>query len=401
MATLSKTMAPLLILQYLKEHSDEHHPVIREQIEAHLEVYGITLERKAFFRHMENLKEMLEETDDIQLMRRDTVRPADPNRKPCAGFYVTDRTFSDGDLRVIIDSLSGSRFLSEWETEDFVSRLASLSSRHFQKRMSAYQFVGGGNKTVNKTLLLNLETIDDAIAQHKQICFDWLVTNKQGEKEIYHSEHLVNKEHCTPVRYFVKDQTYYLVGVIRFDEKSHLTSYDLSTMTNVEILDKPAVDFHTVPGFKKGVDWTKFLREHPTLDNLRGKPELCTFHCKRYALDEIQGHFGDELRVSPAQHSRTKRGKDGAEETAYEDLLEVSVITDPYAAMRFTLQHLDHIWLISPYRANQSLRWRLEKQMRYYDQLEEKIGAGVPEKVFKNRQEKDLNFSLADGKKKK
>ena len=51
-----KTLAPLLIMQILEEYSDEDHPLTREEIERLLdEKYDITMERKAFFRHMENL----------------------------------------------------------------------------------------------------------------------------------------------------------------------------------------------------------------------------------------------------------------------------------------------------------------------------------------------------------
>ena len=50
----SKTLTPLLMLRILEEYSDEKHPLTREEIERILdEEYGITMERKAFFRHID------------------------------------------------------------------------------------------------------------------------------------------------------------------------------------------------------------------------------------------------------------------------------------------------------------------------------------------------------------
>ena len=364
--TQSKTLAPLLILRILEEFSDEKHPLTREEIERILdEEYGITMERKAFFRHIEHLQE-LEEVD----LRRVTVKPKDVDKNACAGFYLADRKFSEMELRMIIDALSGSRYLSQWETEDLVQRLSCLSTQHFQKKMSAYQFVGRGNKTENETLMLNLELIDEAIAEHKQIKFALLRTDSDGKKVLSDWQN----ETCSPVRFFVKEHNYYLVGLISLDNQPHVISLRLSDMVNVEILDTPAEDIRSLPEFKHGVDWQKFLREHPALDNLRGKPELCTFLCYRWMLDEAKSHFGDDLRIRQLSEEENQRVVSTLVGASKSWLIEVSVITDPYAAMQFAWYHPEGLWPIAPKRATKALRHRLEAQKQRYTELEKIYG---------------------------
>ena len=57
-----KTLTPLLMLRILEEYSDEKHPLTREEIERLLdEKYGITMERKAFFRHIKSLQGLTDE----------------------------------------------------------------------------------------------------------------------------------------------------------------------------------------------------------------------------------------------------------------------------------------------------------------------------------------------------
>lgn len=367
----SRTLAPLLILRILEEYSDENHPLTREDIEHILdEKYSITMERKAFFRHIEHLNEL--ENVDI---RRVTVKSKTPDSKACAGFYLTGRLFSEMELRLIIDSLSGSRYLSNWETKDLVERLAGLSGKHFKQKFNHYLYtMNDRGKTENRTLLYNIENIEKAMDEKKMITFDMIATTPDGEKRI-----TAAKQHATPIQLLVKDQTYYLLTI---DASEHIKAgyliagYPLDWLANVEVSDMPATDIRKFPEFKHGIDLNKLLREHPSLDNFYGKPELCTFHCKCWMLDQIKGYFGPEVRVSPVEHRQTKTSSDGNTQMRTEKMLEVSVITDPYAAMRFARDNPEGIWLIAPQFANKNLRHRLETQLNYYSYLDAFIGTG-------------------------
>lgn len=360
--TQNKALVPLLIFRILEEFSDEKHPLTREEIERILdERYNITMERKTFFRHIEHLMEL----NDIDI-RRVIVKPKNAEKNACAGFYLADRMFSEAELRVIIDSLSGSRYLSQWETEDLVHRLSCLSTRHFRKKMSAYQFVGRSNKTENKTLLLNLEIIDEAIEERKQIRFDLLRTENDGRKVL--SEW--RNETCTPIRYFVKEQNYYLVGIQTVDNEPHVVSYILSNIVNVEKTEIVAQNIRSLPEFKNGIDWQEFLRKHPALDNLRGRPERCTFLCYRWMLDEVKSFFGDEIRIRQLSKEENEAVAGFLVGATKNWLVEVSVITDPNVAIQFAWCRPLDIWLVSPTQATQTLCRRLECLQNRYTKLE-------------------------------
>jgi hypothetical protein len=294
-------------LRILEEYSDEQHPLTREEIERLLdEKYGITMERKAFFRHMDDLIKLKELDDEPGEIVRTTVTVKRPEKATYAAFYLIDRKLNDHELRIIIDALAGSPYLSQKHTKELTGYLASLSSRYFRKEMETYPFIGQGVKTGNKKLSSNLEVIDEAITEHKQISFDILSVNSQGEQEISDRP----KEVCTPIRYFVKDRNYYLVAAKTVDAdllqyKSlgfkegdlQLEAYVLSNVANVEMLDLPAHDYRSLPEFRQGMDWQKLLREHPSMKLLWYKPELCTFLCKRDKIEEIKAHFGGDLRI--------------------------------------------------------------------------------------------------------
>ena len=333
-----KTLAPLLIMQILEEYSDEDHPLTREEIERLLdEKYGITMERKAFFRHMDNLMQLKQEKTESGEIIRTTVTIDDIKY---AAFYLTDRKINDHELRIIIDALAGSPYLSQKDTQDLTKYLTSLSSRYFQKKMEMYPFIGQSAKTENKKLSHHLEVINEAIAENKQISFDILGVNSRGEQEISDRP----KEVCTPIRYFVKDHNYYLVAVktveaellksksFGFKEGDlHLEAYVLSDVANVKKVDLPAHDYKSMPEFRYGIDWQKLWREHPSMKLLWYKPELCTFLCARDKIDDIKTHFGSELRIRQLNDTEfEKASKITNKKIARDALVEVSVITDRY-----------------------------------------------------------------------
>lgn len=374
-----KTLTPLLMLRILEEYSDEQHPLTREDIERLLdEKYGITMERKAFFRHIKNLQGL---EDEGIYVYRTVVKTKDPEEAKCAGFYLGDRKFNELELRIIIDALAGSHYLSQKETEDLVKQLASLGSRYFQNKMKAYQFIGRGGKTENRNLMLDLETIDEAISESKQISFDTLCINSCGEQVVSDRPKVV----CTPIRYFVKDRNYYLITAKTVDEdllqyKSfgfkegdlQLEAYILSNITNVEKLDLPAQDYRSLPEFRHGMDWQKFLREHPTMHLLWYKPELCTFLCQRNRIEDIKTHFGDDLRIRKLNDDEFEKArKIFHKKIARDNLVEVSVITDRYDAAEFAATYHFGLWVISPRPARAIARSLATNQLKRYNELEQ------------------------------
>ena len=362
-----KTLAPLLILRVLEDHSDENHPLTRENIEDLLyKEYGIAMERKAFFRHIENVRAIYK-TGPISI-RWKNIKP-DPNeRKHCKAYYLQNDKLSEIDLRVILDALSGSSYLSRQETNELADRLISLCPKPLQKRAVSYQRIGYAGKTDNDAILMNLETIDKAITEHKQIHLDFIHIKSDGTRVVRKDSGTV----CTPIKYFVKGHNYYLVGVHSQEGNLKLVSYRLSDIACAEVTDAPAPDYRMIPEFKHGVNWDKLLQEHPTLNRLQEKPILCSFLCLRWQIDDLKRHFGSLFRIrklSDSEYEKSSKIISGKVEKR--ELLEVSVITDPLAAAEFACTHTVGMWLISPREARKALCFQLRSRLGQWERLEQ------------------------------
>ena len=362
-----KSLAPLLILRILEDHSDENHPLTRKQMEELLyNEYGIAMERKAFFRHIENVRAIYK-TGPVTI-RWKSIKPDPTERKHCKAYYLQNDKLSHIDLRVILDALSGSSYLSQPETNELADRLIHLCPKPLQKQAVSYQRIGYDGKTDNDAILLNLEAIDQAITEHKQIHLDFIHIKSDGKRVVRKDSGKV----CTPIKYFVKGHNYYLVGVHSQEGTLKLVSYRLSDIACVEVTDEPALDYRTIPEFKHGINWDKLLQEHPTLSRLQEKPIICTFLCLRWQIDDIKRHFGSLFRIRKLSDSEYEKAcKIISGKVEKRELVEVSVITDPQAAAEFACAHTTGMWLISPREARKALCFHLRSRLGQWERLEQ------------------------------
>lgn len=136
-----KKLALLRILQILEQETDADHPLTQEQIRQKLEKdYGIELERKAIG---ENLSLLKEAGYEIESDRR-------------RGSYLAVREFDDTEIRVLIDAVLNSRYISEKYSKDLIERLAKLASPYFRPAVKHIQTTQTRRKTDNKKIFLNI-----------------------------------------------------------------------------------------------------------------------------------------------------------------------------------------------------------------------------------------------------
>jgi hypothetical protein len=382
--SMPKSLAPLMILQVLWECSDPEHPMTQEQIRKELAVRGLELDRKAVHRHLEKLMEWDGVT--INCDKRNGLES-----QVGTNFFINERPFTDADLRVMIDSLSANPSIDEKTTCELIDRVASLSSRHFKKKLLHLDFMTQRGKTENRDLLDAVDQIEQAIAAGKKITYTGIRRDADGE-QIFSPR----KAKVSPVQILVKGQKYYLLFICKLNGETVLDTITLDRICDVTETDEKAVDIRTIPKYKHGINYDDLLREHPDLGHIKGRTELCTFQCHPSCLDEIRAHFGTDLRIEPVTvtlHEELRSGEISPREI---DRLEVSVITDPHAAVDFALRNLHRIWLVGPDRANRLLRHRLATAAREYQRLENECGFGLPTKVWQDQQNEDQNVSLRD-----
>ena len=326
----SKKLAPLRILQILNKYSDAKHPLTQEEIATILEnEYGIVLERKAIGRDI-NLLVEAEEFGIVSDKRK--------------GTYVFEHKFMNSELRVIIDSILTSKYITERHSKDLVKRISELSNIYFENHVQKICSFDAWGKTENQGLFLNVEEIGYAIKNNYQIEFDY---NKYGaDKKLHQTSHNI----VSPYMLITRNQRYY---VLTYHERyKNITMYRIDHITNIKVLTETrATDIKKVPGYEKGIDQKKIASTMPYM--FSDEPVMVTFTATSYAVDQMVDWFGYDLIIN--------------ELTDLEDG-KVRIVTkvSPLAMEYLAMQYLNDVEVEVPISLRNKIKENLEKGLDKY-----------------------------------
>ena len=307
-ASEPKKLALLYLYRILEEESDEAHPKTQEALAVLLaERYGILLERKAISRNLLLLREA----------GYDIVHTA-------GGYYLGERAFEPGELRLLIDSVLFSRHINPTQSRALADKLASLGGRHFPSHRNhmAATLSGEYTKNAQSQLFFAIEVADEAIEAGERIFF---VYNKYGPDKKLHksSEHTVS-----PYRMILQNQHYYLMGYTDTYEK--LSFFRMDKMSSVRRVHTPAVPLRTLPGYEGGLDDRELVASLPYM--VAERPVPVTFTSPAWLIDQVVDWFGKSADI--------KKGEG--------ELYRITVRTSPGAMEYWALQYARHIRILSP-----------------------------------------------------
>ena len=314
-----KKLAILRIWQILLEHSDYNHPLTQEDIIKHLdEDYGIEMERKAIGKNIIALRDA---GIDIESCR--------------AGCYINSRTFEDSELRLLIDAVLQSRYITPHHSKELIEKLCSLSNKYFRSHVKNIYSVNEWNKTENQALFYNIELIDEAIATGKQLQYDY---NKYGIDAKLHKTSL---QTITPYQLILHNQRYYLMG--HSERWKNLAFHRLDHISNMCICDQPATPITTIKGYENGIDFKQIASTLPYM--YTDMPERIEFIVDDYIVDQVVDWFGKDIKMSKLPNDDKK--------------VKVSLIASPNAMEHWALQYLNHVEIRKP----KSLRARIRDSL--------------------------------------
>lgn len=310
-------LALVRILQILEQYSDCDNPLKQEDIANYLDKdYGIVIERKAIGRNLSLLKEA---GYDIASDRR--------------GSYLAERTFDDSELRMLIDGVLASRYITAKHSKELIERLCSLSNKYFRSHVKNIWSVNEWSKTDNQALFYNIEIVDAAIEQGKQIAFCY---NKYGADKKLHK---TSDQRVTPYQMILRNQRYYLIAC---NEKwKNLGHYRLDRITDIRLTDEPATPLRSLPGHESGIDYKEYATSLPYM--FTDKPERVEFLAEPAIIDQIVDWFGDNARVQ-----------------TYGDKLKVYVKASPMAMEYWAMQYLNFVEILSPASLRERIAANLE-----------------------------------------
>ena len=214
----AKKLKLLYLAQFLYQETDETHPKTLQEILNHLEACGIKAERKSIY-------------DDIELLR-DFGLDIQTTKTKHFGYYLEDRDFQLPELKLLIDVVQASPFLTGKKSMELIAKLEKLTSRHGARQLRRQVYVMNRVRTMNEALYYAVDGINTAINENRKISFRYFDWTVDGEKAYRHDGALYVAD---PVALCV-DRHYYLVAYdTQLGDYRH---YRVDRISNLTVLEE-------------------------------------------------------------------------------------------------------------------------------------------------------------------
>ena len=197
----------LLYLQkILLERTDEKHGMTMPEIVKALEGYGICAERKSLYGDIETLMNY----------GMDIIGEQDGKRY---SYRVASREFELPELKLLVDAVQSSKFITERKSNELIRKLENLSSRYEATTLQRQVYVSGRIKTMNESIYYNVDEIQNAIAGNEKIRFQYFQWNVKKEMELRRG----GKFYCiSPWGVSWDNENYYMIG---YDSDAGMMKY--------------------------------------------------------------------------------------------------------------------------------------------------------------------------------
>ncbi|MBQ9744639.1 MAG: WYL domain-containing protein [Clostridia bacterium] len=281
----SRKIKLLKLWELLKNETDEQHPMDTVEIIERLGKEGILVDRKILYSDIELLNNY-----GYEVMKDRSKR----NR-----YYVMDRGFDLPEIRILMDAVQASAFVTEKKTEELIGKIASLAGSKKGEALKKNVVRFSSVKSLNELIFYSVDTIATAIIEGKRISFNYFSIDAHKEKSYRTERNNPNKiklYKVNPVATVFDNDQYYLVC---YDDKHKgLANYRIDRMERVRILEEPITENKEV----EKIDIAK--RNRQMFGMFGGDTHTVTFHADKSILDVIFDKFGNKIELFEAKDGK-------------------------------------------------------------------------------------------------
>ena len=161
MASFDQKLRTLYLMEILLERTDDEHMLNASELCTILDQeYGISTDRRTIYTEMEILDKF---GLDIQ-----------QKKGKCPGYYIGVREFELPELKLLVDAVQSSKFITEKKSKELIQKLEKLCCKSDVDMLSKYVFIVNRPKTENETVYYNVDYIHRVPVSVSTQFFGWL-----------------------------------------------------------------------------------------------------------------------------------------------------------------------------------------------------------------------------------
>lgn len=263
---------PLYILKILERYTDENHQLTTNEIvELLKENYDITTHRTTI-------------SADINLLVDfgiDVITVKSSQNK----YYIGSRRFEIPELKLLIDAVQSSKFITVKKSEILVKKLTDMASIYQAETLNRNIVSDKRIKPSNEKIYYIVDALNEAINRKKKVSFlyfDYLPDKKK------HIKNGGKPYVISPYSLAWNGDYYYLIGYC--DERKKIVTFRVDRIDN-----NPAVCDESITEAPSGFDLIEYTNQ--VFQMFDGEEETVELRCDNELMKNIIDRFGQDVDV--------------------------------------------------------------------------------------------------------
>ena len=255
----------LRIYDYLLEYTDGEHSVTAADIIKELDRYGIAAERKSVYSDLEALTDM---GVDVQ--------------KTAAGWFIGERDFDLPELKLLVDAVQSSKFITRKKSGGLIKKLEKLTSRYQAVELQRQVFVANRVKSMNESIYYTVDAINSAINADRQLSFRYFDRDAQKNKVYRYGGGTVT---VSPWAFVLDGENYYMVA---YDSAADTVKH-----YRIDKMDSASTSAKSRMGGQLFEDFDAALYARRMFGMYAGEEYMVTLACKSRLAGVMLDRFGE------------------------------------------------------------------------------------------------------------
>ena len=265
----------LYLMKILLEKTDDTHSITMQEILEELKRYDITAERKSIYSDIESLRAY--GLDIIMEQSNKTY-----------SYYVGNRQFELPELKLLVDSVQSSKFITAKKSNELIKKIEGLASKYEASQLHRQVVVADRVKSENKSILYNVDTIHNAIGSNVKIAFQYFRWDINKQMVLRHDG---KGYEVSPWALSWDDENYYLIA---FDtEETKIKHFRVDKMVKVALTDKKRDGKESFKQF----DLAAYAKK--MFGMFGGEEETVFLQCTNDMANVIIDRFGKDIIIVP------------------------------------------------------------------------------------------------------
>ena len=229
--------------------------------------------------------------DDLETLRVFGMDIEKQREGRSVGYYVAGREFELPELKLLVDAVQSSRFITHNKTNQLIRKVESLASVHQARQLQRQVYVTRRIKAMNESIYYTVDALHEAIDSGKQIrfhYFEWALGRgrERVEKRLRRGGGWYQ---VSPFSLVWDNENYYLVAFET--ESGTVRHYRVDKMQNLTVTDLPR------EGLPENFDPAAYAGSLFGMYN--GVQETVKIRFENSLIGVVADRFGREVFLSP------------------------------------------------------------------------------------------------------